>query len=47
MDNANDLGGASLATANTITNYGGLGALSTINGFPTTIVVGAYLQRSE
>jgi hypothetical protein len=44
MDNANDIGGPSLATANIVTNYGGLGALTAFNGFPTTIVAGAYLN---
>ncbi len=47
MDNGNDIGGASIATANIVTNYGGLGALSAYNGLPTTIVIGAYLLNQN
>ena len=47
MDNNNDIGGAAIATGNNVTNYGGLGALSAYNGFPLTIVSGAYILNQN
>ncbi len=44
MDVSNDIGGGSLATGNTVNNYGGLGAATAYVGFPTTIVDGAYIN---
>lgn len=45
MDMTNDIGGTSALTANTISNYGNAGVVSSFQGVPTTIVIGVYVNN--
>src|SRR5690606_19304759 len=45
MDNGTDIGGSSVATGNSLTNFGGLPATVAYVGFPVTIVAGAYINN--